>query len=128
MRSSPALSVVVLTAALALSTPWANAQTQSPSSQPPAAPGASNPSADIPDQKLDAAAAAVKGVTAVKETYQQKLSEAPNSEKDHIVDEAQAAMAKAVTDQGLTVDEYTAILEVAQNNPTVHSKILERLK
>jgi len=37
-------------------------------------------------------------------------------------------MAKAVTDQGLSVEEYTAILQVAQNNPTVQDKIIQRLK
>lgn len=131
MRSSAALSIVALTAAFALSAPSANAQNQPPSSQPPSAtsPGTSGSSADIPDQKLDAAAAAVKSVTAVKESYQQKLSEAPSSaEKERIVDEAQSAMTKAVTDQGLSVEEYTSILQVAQNNPTVQNKILERLK
>lgn len=128
MRSSVALSVLALTAAFALSVPLANAQNQSPSSQPPSAASPSSPSADIPDQKLDAAAAAVKSVTAVKETYQQKLSEASDPEKERVVDEAQAAMTKAVTDQGLSVEEYTSILQVAQNNSTVKNKILERLK
>lgn len=130
MRSPAALSIVALTAALALSSPPANAQNQSPLSQPPSAtsPGATKPPADISDQKLDAAAAAVKSVTAVKETYQQKLSEAPDGEKERIVDEAQAAMTKAVTDQGLSVEEYTAILQVAQNDTTLKNKILDRLK
>lgn len=67
-------------------------------------------------------------MTAVKENYQQKLAEAPTAEKERIVGEAQAAMAKAVTDQGLSVEEYTAILQVAQNNPTVQDKIIQRLK
>lgn len=130
MRSSTGLSALALTAALVLSLPAANAQTQSPSASPPSAtlPSPSNPSADIPDQKLDAAAAAVKGVTAVRQNYEQKLAEAPTAEKERLVGEAQTAMAKAVTDQGLSVEEYTKILQVAQNNPTVQNKILERLK
>lgn len=125
MRSSTGLSALALTAALVLSLPAANAQTQSPSAT---SPSPSNPSADIPDQKLDAAAAAVKGVTAVRQNYEQKLAEAPTAEKERLVGEAQTAMAKAVTDQGLSVEEYTKILQVAQNNPTVQNKILERLK
>jgi hypothetical protein len=133
MRTSTGLHALVLTAALALSLPVANAQSQqnqAPSSSPPSATTSpsSSPSADIPDQKLDAAAAAVKGVTAVKENYQQKLAEAPTVDKERIVGEAQAAMAKAVTDQGLSVEEYTAILQVAQNNQTVQDKIIQRLK
>jgi hypothetical protein len=35
---------------------------------------------------------------------------------------------KAVTDQGLSVEEYTSIMVVAQNDPMVRQKILQRLK
>jgi hypothetical protein len=129
MRSPAALSIVALSAAFAIAAPLAQAQqTEAPSSQPPSASVPAKPATDLSDKKLDAAAAAVKGVTAVKEAYQQKLSEASDGDKERIVDEAQAAMTKAVTDQGLSVDEYTAILQVAQNDTAVKNKILERLK
>ena len=36
-------------------------------------------------------------------------------------------MAKAVTDQGLSVEEYAAILQVAQNDPDVREKIRQRI-
>lgn len=126
-------SAFALTAAFALSLTAANAQNQqgqSPSASPPAAtsPEQSSPSADIPDQKLDATAAAVKGVTAVRQTYEDKLASASATDKKRIVDEAQQAMAKAVTDQGLSLEEYTKILQVAQNDPVVQNKIIERLK
>lgn len=129
MRSS--LSILALTAAFALSLPAANAQQNpSPSTSPPAAasPDQSGPSADIPDKKLDATAAAVKSVTAVRQSYEEKLAAASTTDKKRLVDEAQQAMAKAVTDQGLSLEEYTKILQVAQNNPTVQNKIIERLK
>jgi hypothetical protein len=35
---------------------------------------------------------------------------------------------KAVTDQGLSVDEYSTILQVAQNDPQVRDKLLQRLR
>jgi hypothetical protein len=134
LKSSVALSAV-LTAGYILFVPAANAQAQqTPQQSPPAsstAPDATSPatpSADIPDQKLDAAAKAVKGITALQNTYEQKLTQAPQAEKGRIADEADSAMAKVVTDQGLSVEEYTNILQVAQNNPTVHQKLLDRLK
>ena len=43
------------------------------------------------------------------------------------MDEALNAMRKAVTDQGLSVDEYDSILEVAQNDPGVREKIRQRI-
>jgi hypothetical protein len=83
---------------------------------------------DYSRQKLDAAAAAVKQVSTVKGTFEQKLAQAPAAEKERLVDEANDAMKKAVTDQGLSIDEYATILQVAQNDPIVRDKLLQRLK
>jgi hypothetical protein len=41
--------------------------------------------------------------------------------------EGNDALEKAVTDQGLTVDEYNRIITVAENDPAVRTKLLERL-
>lgn len=106
--------------------PLANAQQQSPSASPPnSAPAAPT---SIPDSKLDAAAAAVKNVSAVKDSYKQKIAQAPAAERERIAGEADQALVKAVTDKGLSVEEYTTILEVAQTDPVVKDKLVERLK
>ena len=105
-----------------LSVPAANAQVQSPS------PGLSDPSPNIPDQKLDAAAAALGQVATIKENYQQQLEAAAPSDRERIVGEANNALVKAVTDQGLSVEEYNSILVVAQNDPEVREKILQRIR
>jgi hypothetical protein len=34
---------------------------------------------------------------------------------------------KAVTDQGLSVDEYNSIIRTAQNDPTVREKLTQRI-
>lgn len=131
MRSATGLYALILSAACLAAVPAANAQNQSPSAPPAASPPAATspaPSAAIPDQKLDAAAAAVKGVTAVKQNYEQKFAQAPPADKPRVADEANAAMARAVTDQGISVEEYKQILEVAQNDPVLQKKILDRLK
>jgi hypothetical protein len=111
----------VLTGAWLLSVPTANGQAQSPS------PDLSNPASKIPDQKLDAAAAAVERVAGVKEDYQQRIDAAPPSDKERIAQEGNNAILKAITDQGLSVEEYTSILRVAQNNPEVRQKLLQRI-
>lgn len=107
--------------------PAVNAQQQSPSASPPTKGVPSTPT-NIPDNKLDAAAAAVKNVSAVKESYKQKIAQAPAADRERIADEADQALVKAVTDKGLSVEEYTAILEVAQADPVVKDKLVERLK
>ena len=105
---------------------------EEPTTTPPAAqsspvPGTSG-SSNIPDAKLDAAAAAVKSVSTVKDDYEQRIARAPQEDKERIATEGTQALEKAVTDHGLSVAEYTSILEVAQNNPAVRDKILQRLK
>ena len=82
----------------------------------------------VPDKKLDAAAAALKKVSVIKNKYDQQLAEAPAAEKERLEGEAGDAMAKAVIDQGLSIEEYTTILKVAQKNPVVRDKLLERMK
>ena len=127
MRSTIGFCAATLAAAGLLLAPAAYAQTQSPSAPSTTKPSRSAP-ADISEQKLDAAAKAVKNVSTIRDSYEQKLVKAPADQKAKLADEASDAMAKAVTDQGLSVEEYTSIIEVAQNDPAVRNKLLQRLK
>jgi hypothetical protein len=108
---------------LAATVPAANAQVQSP------APSPSQPSQNIPDQKLDATAAALDQIADVKQSYTQQIeSTASENDKQRLVDEANKALVKAVTDQGLSVEEYTSIMVMAQSDPEVRQKILQRMR
>ena len=108
---------------LAAAVPAANAQVQSP------APSPSQPSENIPDQKLDATAAALDQIADVKESFTKQIEATPSdADKRRLVDEANKALVKAVTDQGLSVEEYTSIMVVAQNDPGVRQRILQRMK
>ena len=129
MQASTRLSILVFATSWLAFAPTVNAQNQSEPSRPsPTTPGPSSPSASIPDNKLDAAAAAMKSVSIVKEDYGRRVAQAPDSEKSRLANEGGQALTKAVTDQGLSVAEYTEILQVAQNNPAVREKILQRIK
>jgi hypothetical protein len=128
MKSTTALRAMTLTVAGLLVLPTANAVGQTPSAPPSTAPGPSTAPENIPDKKLDAATAAVKNVSAVKDTFDQRVAKAPASEKERLTGEAEHAMTKAVTDQGLSVEEYVAIMKVAQNDPIVRDKLIKRMK
>jgi Domain of unknown function (DUF4168) len=119
---------MTLTAAGLLVMPAAQAQQQSPSGPSVTTPSPTTTPTIIPDKKLDAAAAAVKKVTVIKNNYDQQLAQAPVDEKKRLQGEAGDAMAKAVTDQGLSVEEYTTILTAAQKDPAVRDKLLQRMK
>jgi hypothetical protein len=120
--SARPLAAAVVSVAWIVSVPPANAQTQAPNAQTQAQPQ------KIPEQKLDAAAAAVEQVSTIKQNYQEKLTSAPPAEKERITTEANDAMARAVTDQGLSVEEYNSIIQVAQNDPQIRQQILQRVK
>src|SRR5207245_11219662 len=102
--------------------PPANAKAQSPS------PGLSEQAPNISDQKLDGAAAAIERVAILKQDYQQGIAAAAPADKERILNEAVNALAKAVTDQGLSLEEYDSILEVAQNDPEIREKIRQRIR
>jgi predicted TIM-barrel fold metal-dependent hydrolase len=122
-------AAMVLIAAGLLLVPAANAEVQSPSpgAQSPS-PGATDQPSNIPDQKIDAAAAAIQQVASVKQDYKQRIAAAAPADKERILNEAIGALEKAVTDQGLSVEEYDSILKVAENDPKVLEKIRQRLR
>jgi Domain of unknown function (DUF4168) len=127
--SQPALAVMagVLSVACLFSPP-ATAQTQNQKGTDAPAVERQSPLPNISKEKLDAAAAAVTHVASVKQNYQQQLTTAPPADRERIAGEANNAIQKAVTDQGLSVDEYNSIMEAAQNNPTVRQQLVQRIR
>jgi hypothetical protein len=122
MRLMRFLTITALAAGWQYGVPAAKAQTETPSQ------GTSTPSPNIPERKLDAAAAALMRVASLQEEYQQRIADAPQSDKQKVADEARQAVTKAVTDQGLSIEEYSTILQAAKNDPEVRGKILQRLQ
>jgi Domain of unknown function (DUF4168) len=119
---------LVLGIGVALGAAWLipiTANSQQPQLTPP---GSADTLPSISEQKLDAVAAALQHVTDIKDNYQQKIEEAPPTDRKRIADEANSALARAINDQGLSVEEYSSILVVAQNDPTVREKILQRIQ
>ena len=114
-----AASLLHLPPATAQTAPTAPAQTQAPQT--------AAPSPAISDRKLDAAAAALQQVQSLKKSYQQKMATAAPADQPRIAGEANDALTKAVTDHGLSIDEYNSILKVAQNDANVRDKLLQRV-
>ena len=122
------LAAAVLSIAGLLPLPAANAQTNQPQARPQVqSPQAQSPSPTISDEKLSAAAAAVGQVTSVRQSYEHRIAEAPPSDKQRLTKEANDALEKAVTDQGLSVDEYNSIIRTAQNDPAIRQKLAQRI-
>jgi hypothetical protein len=127
-RLSKPLAAAVLGVTGLLLPPAANAQMNQTQPRPQAQSlQTQSPSPTIPDQKLTAAAAALGQVTSIRQSYERKIAETPQPDKQRVTDEANSALQKAVTDQGLSVDEYNTILQTAQNDPTVRQKLAQRI-
>lgn len=118
------LAAAALSVAGLLPLPAADAQMNPLQGRPPA----QSPSPNISDEKLNAAAAAIKQVRGIQESYQRKIAAAPPSDKQQLTLEANDAMAKAVTDQGLSVDEYNNIISAAQNDAAIREKLTQRMR
>jgi hypothetical protein len=67
-------------------------------------------------------------IASLQQDYRSQIAAAPPADRDRIVKEATGALTKAVTDQGLSIDEYAQIIDEAQNNPPVREKILQRVR
>jgi uncharacterized protein DUF4168 len=102
------IASAALIAAGHLSAVPANAQTAAPNSNALTSPGLSQSQPNITDQKLDKAAAALERIAGLQQDFRKQVS-------------------KAVTDQGLSIDEYAEIMDVAQNDPQVRQKIMSRI-
>jgi hypothetical protein len=86
-----------------------------------------SPSTSISEEKLNAAAAAIGQVATIEQSYKSKIAAAPPSDKERLTNEADDAFQKAVTDQGLSVDEYHSIIRTAENDPAVREKLIQRI-
>jgi hypothetical protein len=92
-------------------------------------PGPSTSAPELSDQKLNAAAAALERVASLQKGYRQRIAEAQtDAEKERIVAEAHGEFTKAVTDQGLSLEEYASILDMARDDSEIRGKILERIR
>ena len=117
------LAAAILTAGCYLSITTVNLRAQSPP------PGPSTSAQDLSDQKLSAVAAAIERVASLQKDYRQRIAEAEApAEKERIVAEAHNEFTKAVTEQGLSVEEYTSILDAARDNPEIRDRLFQHVR
>jgi Domain of unknown function (DUF4168) len=115
------LAAAILIAGCYLSVPAVNVLAQSPS------PRSSTSAPDLSDQKLSAVAAALERVVRLQKDYRQRIAEV-EAEKERVVEEANNELTKAVTEQGLSVEEYASILDKARDDPEIRDKLLQRIQ
>jgi hypothetical protein len=117
------LAAAILTAGCCLFMPTVSVLAQSPLPDP------STSAPELSDQKLNAVAAALERIASLQKDYRQRIAEAEApADKERLVAEAHGEFTKAVTDQGLSLEEYASILDVARDDSEIRSKLLQLIR
>jgi hypothetical protein len=92
----------------------------------PSAPAGAPAQADnVPEGTINKAAAALRRVSEIKQTYSQRLGGAKTQDELQTLQrQATDEAVKAIGDQGLTVDQYNQVIRQAQANPKLRDKLL----
>jgi hypothetical protein len=115
--------ILGIAAAMLLATPHAMAQTQSQT--PPQAPV----TPDFSQQQIEAFVDAATEVQRVQTDLDTKAQQAQNPEEvAELQQEAQQEASQAVEDSGLSVDEYAAIAQAANENPDLYAQIVDLMQ
>ncbi len=89
------------------------------------APGASTQGNQVSDAMVHRVGKAIRNVTMVRQQYTQQAQASKSSQARQDLDtQAQRDMAKAVTDQGLTLQQYDQVIQMAQADPTLRQRLL----
>jgi Domain of unknown function (DUF4168) len=115
--------VALLATAMAL--PAAAQPSAGAPSAPPGAPSGMVPGASISDATVGKVGMALQQVAQIKQTYSQRLESAKTpAQQQDISKQANDAAVTAITQQGLTIDQYRQVIQVAQNDPTLKQRLL----
>lgn len=115
------LAIALFAAGLACAPGLVSAQ---PPETAPAPAPATQPTADISEEKVDKFVTAYVEVQKISQDYSAKLQAAEEPEKaTELQQEAQTKMQKAVTKSGLSVPEYQQIASLAGQNPELRARI-----
>ena len=80
----------------------------------------------VPEATVTKAGAALRQVAEIKNVYAAKVQAAPTRTSASQVSEQEiAAATKAISDQGLTVDEYNNVMELAQVDQDLRERLLK---
>ncbi|WP_176442014.1 DUF4168 domain-containing protein [Zobellella denitrificans] len=113
------LTASALLSALLLATAPAIAQTDA--AMPPAA---AQPAASIDDAQLEKFATALNKISQLQEEAMAKLGQVENQEQAQVIQqEANESMVDAVTESGLSVEDYNQIANQLQTDPALQQRL-----
>jgi hypothetical protein len=80
---------------------------------------------DMSDAMVTKVGTALRHVATIRQQYSQRAQAANSQEqKQALSDQAKGEMLKAISDQGLSVQQYDQAIQMAQNNETLKQRLL----
>jgi GTP1/Obg family GTP-binding protein len=93
--------------------------------QPSGAPSGAVSGANMSDATVSKVGAALRQVAQIEQTYSQRLQSANTAvQKQDISQQASDAAVTAITQQGLTIDQYNQVIQAAQSDPALKQRVL----
>jgi hypothetical protein len=82
-------------------------------------------SADVPDQVVSQVGKAVTEVMKLRQSMEEDMANVQSDEeRQDLENQVQGAAVRAISDQGLTVDQYNQVISAAQADPELEERVL----
>ena len=118
-------TTVLAAAFLASAAVAALAQQGGPSAAGPEAPGATIQQGDLSDAMVHKVGAALRQTVTIRQKYAERAQTMKSQEQQETLNaQAQTEMVKAISDQGLSVQQYNQVIQMAQTDPTLKQRLL----
>ena len=84
------------------------------------------PNATVPDETVARTGAALKQVTEIKNVFAPKVESAPTpDERARLSNQETDAARKAISEQGLTIDQFKKVVQLADADPALRERLLK---
>jgi Domain of unknown function (DUF4168) len=91
----------------------------------PATPGATIQQSDLSDAMVHKVGTALRQTVTIRQKYAERAQSIKSpQEQQALATEAQTEMVQAITDQGLSVQQYNQVIQMAQADPTLKQRLL----
>jgi hypothetical protein len=82
-------------------------------------------SGDVPDQVVSQVGKAVAQIVKLRQSLEENMATVQNEdEKQSLADQVESQAVRAISDQGLTVDQYNQVITAAQADADLEERVL----
>jgi hypothetical protein len=91
---------------------------------PPQAPGTATQQGQVSDVMVHKVGMALRQNATISQKYTERMQSQSAPEQQQLTQQAQAEMMQAISDQGLSVEQYNQVIQMAQADPSLKQRLL----